>query len=150
MPQYAAYVSSRPEGERGTVVPYSFVRASITAREILRPADFQSDRPTNHEDSRAWATLAFTRGSRRRASAVDKSNLGSSTVDQATTEDDGWGGLEPVTVHLHPSVLRNQRRSLAVKISVSLSCLFFACFFLLSTSALLIYYIPCHATPSRD
>ncbi|KDN51908.1 hypothetical protein RSAG8_00459, partial [Rhizoctonia solani AG-8 WAC10335] len=40
VPQYAKYVSSLPEGERGTVVPYSFVRASITAREILLPVEF--------------------------------------------------------------------------------------------------------------
>ncbi|KAF8610335.1 hypothetical protein BDV93DRAFT_540154 [Ceratobasidium sp. AG-I] len=107
--EYVVRVTSRAELERGTPVPHSFVRSSITAREILRPIDFQSEDVTSHEESStpAWAPLAFTRGLRRNGS----------TRDGDEVQDDGWGGLEPLAVHLHTSVGQDTRQSLAVKIA---------------------------------
>ncbi|KAH7340651.1 hypothetical protein B0J17DRAFT_652294 [Rhizoctonia solani] len=115
VPQYAKYVSSLPESERGTVVPYSFVRASITARDILLPVEFQPEHSSGHEESSApsWAPLAFTRGLHRQ----DLEKSSSSAGDGTPVEDDGWGGLEPVTVHLHSTIGRDDRRRLALKIA---------------------------------
>jgi hypothetical protein len=129
VPQYAAYVSSRPESERGTVVPYSFVRASITAREILRPVEFQSERSSNNVESSTlpWAPLAFTRGCRQQGLAAGQEDMSGTTVNQTAAEDDGWGGLEPVPIHLHPTIGGDERRSLAVRIAVSLFRVFCTC-----------------------
>ncbi|QRW00427.1 BRCA1 carboxy-terminus (BRCT) domain protein [Ceratobasidium sp. AG-Ba] len=123
LPEYATYVSTRePPTERGTVVPYSFVRSSIVARRLLDPAEFQAEPDASHADAntaRAWAPLALTRGSRRQSHGPGESARDSnrSTGDQAEGDDDGWGGLEPVTVHLHTTLAQDQRSSLAVKIS---------------------------------
>jgi hypothetical protein len=117
-PQYAKYVSSLPEGERGTIVPYSFVRASISAREIVLPVEFQSGHPHGHEESAPWAPLAFTRGLGRQDPAIGPEKTSSSVGDGSAVEDDGWGGLEPVTVHLHSTIGRDERRRLALKIAV--------------------------------
>ncbi|KAG8734063.1 hypothetical protein FRC11_012666, partial [Ceratobasidium sp. 423] len=121
VPQYAKYVSSLPESERGIVVPYSFVRASITAREILLPVEFQPEQPSSHEESGnpPWAPLAFTRGLRRQGPDVDRGKSNTSVGD-GTAEDDGWGGLEPVAVHLHSTIGRDERRRLALKIAMSI------------------------------
>ncbi|CAE6503601.1 unnamed protein product [Rhizoctonia solani] len=115
VPQYAKYVSSLPESERGTVVPYSFVRASITARDLLLPVEFQPENPSGHEESSApsWAPLALTRGLHRQGQEKSSSSAG----DGTPVEDDGWGGLEPVTVHLHSTIGRDDRRRLALKIA---------------------------------
>ncbi|KAG9128477.1 hypothetical protein FRC07_009700 [Ceratobasidium sp. 392] len=123
--EYAAYVSSRdPPTERGTVVPYSFIRASIAARHVLTPAEFQSKPDASHADSnttRAWAPLALTRGSRRpiHGSRSDEraQNPTRSTGDQLEGDGDGWGELEPVAVHLHVTLAQDERTSLAVKIA---------------------------------
>ncbi|CUA75105.1 hypothetical protein RSOLAG22IIIB_01747 [Rhizoctonia solani] len=119
VPQYAKYVCSRPEGERGTVVPYSFVRASITAREILLPVEFQPEHPTGHEGSSApsWAPLALTRGLRRQGLDVNQEQSNSSAGDGSLADDDGWGGLEPVAVHLHSTISRDDRHRLALTIA---------------------------------
>ncbi|CAE6423446.1 unnamed protein product [Rhizoctonia solani] len=120
VPQYAKYVSSLPESERGIVVPYSFVRASITTREIVLPVEFQSGHPNGYEESTPWAPLAFTRGLRRQDPTVGREKTSSSVDDGPTVEDDGWGGLEPVTVHLHSTIGRDERRRLALKIAMSI------------------------------
>ncbi|KAJ1310003.1 hypothetical protein OPQ81_006759 [Rhizoctonia solani] len=119
VPEYAKYVSSLPEGERGTIVPYSFVRASITAREVLPPEEFQSEHPSGHEDSStpSWAPLAFTRGLRRQGPAFGQRNSSGPAGDGPTVEDDGWGGLEPVAVYLHSTIGREERRTIALKIA---------------------------------
>ncbi|KAG8720071.1 hypothetical protein FRC08_001246 [Ceratobasidium sp. 394] len=112
--EYAAYVSTRePPTERGSVVPYSFVRASIAAHRVLRPAEFQSEPDASHA---VWAPLALTRGSPRQAPGSGEGNA-RSTADQPEDDADGWGGLEPVTVHLHVTLARDERTSLAVKIA---------------------------------
>ncbi|CAE6446438.1 unnamed protein product [Rhizoctonia solani] len=116
-PQYAKYVSSLPEGERGTIVPYSFVRASISAREIVLPVEFQSGHTHGHEESAPWAPLTFTRGLGRQDPAIGREKTSSSVGDGSAVEDDGWGGLEPVTVHLHSTIGRDERRRLALKIA---------------------------------
>ncbi|KAL5635789.1 hypothetical protein ACGC1H_004552 [Rhizoctonia solani] len=118
VPQYAKYVCSLPEGQRGTVVPYSFVRASITAREILLPVEFQPEHPIGHEGSSApWAPLALTRGLHRQGPAVNQEQSGSSAGDGTIVDDDGWGGLEPVAVHLHSTIGQDDQRRLALKIA---------------------------------
>ncbi|KAG9101508.1 hypothetical protein FRC06_002972 [Ceratobasidium sp. 370] len=119
--EYTAYVSTRePPTERGTVVPYSFVRSSIAARHILRPADFLPEPGASHADStsaRAWAPLVLTRGSPRQAPGSSEGAHARSTADQPEDYTDGWGGLEPVTVHLHVTLAQDERTSLAVKIA---------------------------------
>ncbi|KAF8710697.1 Rap1 Myb domain, partial [Rhizoctonia solani] len=119
VPQYVEYVSSLPENERGIVVPYSFVRASIAAREIIPPVEFQSGHPNDHEESGTspWAPLAFTQGSRRQVPDAGREKANDSVDDGSAAEDDGWGGLEPVTVHLHSTIGRDERRRLALKIA---------------------------------
>ncbi|CAE7198679.1 unnamed protein product [Rhizoctonia solani] len=118
VPQYAEYVCSLPEAERGTIVPYSFVRASITAREILSPDEFQPEHLPSHEGASApsWAPLAFTRGLGRQAQAANQEQPNISVGDGALV-DDGWGRLEPVAVHLHSTIGRDDRRRLALKIA---------------------------------
>ncbi|KEP53092.1 Rap1 myb domain protein [Rhizoctonia solani 123E] len=119
VPQYAKYVCSLPEGERGIVVPYSFVRASITAREILLPVEFQPEHPIGHEGSSApsWAPLALTRGLHRQGQPVNQEQSNDSAGDGTLVDDDGWGGLEPVAVHLHSTIGRDDQRRLALKIA---------------------------------
>ncbi|CAE6456516.1 unnamed protein product [Rhizoctonia solani] len=119
VPQYVEYVSSLPENERGIIVPYSFVRASIAAREIIPPVEFQSGHPNDHEESGTspWAPLAFTQGSRRQVPKAGREKANDSVDDGSAAEDDGWGGLEPVTVHLHSTIGRDERRRLALKIA---------------------------------